>query len=54
MENKAANISPCLLHVSKRLKTACSCGTREDSELLLIRSAVSKSICNGEAARQLY
>lgn len=53
MRNKARNISPCLLHVSRRLKTECSYGTRSDSELLLIRSAAAQSICNGEAAYQL-
>lgn len=42
MRNKARNISPCLLHVSRRLKTECSYGTRSDSDLLLIRSAVSE------------
>lgn len=40
MRSKARNISPSLLHVSRRLKTERSHGTRADSELLLIRSAV--------------
>lgn len=40
MRNKARNISPCLLHVGRRLKRERSSGARADSELLLIRSAV--------------
>lgn len=40
MRDKARNISPCLLHVSRRLKTERSSSARADSELLLIRSAV--------------
>lgn len=55
MRNKARNISPCSLHVSRRLKTECSHDMRGNSELSLIRSVVSENMYRrgSVSARQL-